>query len=471
MLLLGRYLEGSNGQSALLKTLSSEASDFAPGLLAIQESPPKRLPRAVLYAVAGLFVVLLAWAFFAKLDIVAVAEGQLVPQTYVKIVQPNDAGRVSEILIREGDTVKAGQVLMRLDPSVAQTDLGMLTSDSKAKQLALRRIDAELSGSPLLSRADDPPETFAQVLMQYRSHRQAYQEATAQEFSALEKARNDLVAGNEVLGKLRETVPIYKQAEAAHKKLVADGFIAEITMREKERDRIEKESELKTQMAVVAAIQNGIAMSEKKLAQVKSNYESQLLNERVELTNQLTKVKGEVAKQVVKSELLELRAPQAGVVKDLATSTVGTVVQPGQVLMTVVPKNEPLLAEVHLRNEDVGFIREGQSVKVKLAAYTFQKYGMLEGVVKLVGPDASAPQDQGQRIGSNAGQASGSAAPQSYRAIIKLDQQALRSPSGESLGLNSGMQVTAEIHQSQRTVLEYLLSPVQKVRQEAGRER
>jgi hemolysin D len=214
-----------------------------------------------------------------------VAEGQLVPQTYVKIVQPNDAGRVSEILIREGDTVKAGQVLMRLDPSVAQTDLGMLTSDSKAKQLALRRIDAELSGSPLLSRADDPPETFAQVLMQYRSHRQAYQEAAAQEFSALEKARNDLVAGNEVLGKLRETVPIYKQAEAAHKKLVADGFIAEITMREKERDRIEKESELKTQMAVVAAIQNGIAMSEKKLAQVKSNYESQLLNERVELTN------------------------------------------------------------------------------------------------------------------------------------------------------------------------------------------
>jgi hemolysin D len=441
----------------LFQRLKPDVSDFAPGLLAIQESPPKRLPRIVFYSVAALFAVLLAWAMFAKLDVVAVAEGQLVPQTYLKIVQPVDSGRLSEILVREGDSVKEGQVLLRLDPSISQTDSGMLDADLKAKQMALRRIDAELRGSPFTSRVGDTPELFAQVLMQYKSHRQAYQEASAQEAAALEKARNDLLAGKEV----------YKQAEAAHRRLVKDGYVADITMREKERERIEKESELKAQTAIIAAIQNGIAMSEKKLAQVKSNYESQLLNERVELTNQLNKASAEVAKQNVKTQLLELKAPQGGLVKDLATTTVGTVVQAGQVLMTVVPKDEPLLAQVHLRNEDVGFVREGQNVKVKLAAYTFQKYGMLEGVIKLVGPDASTPQDQGQRVG----QASGSAAPQTYRALIKLDQQSLLSPSGERLRLNSGMQVTAEIHQAQRTVMEYLLSPVKKVTQEAGRER
>jgi hemolysin D len=447
--------------------LATDVADFAPGLLAIQESPPKRLPRIVFYVVAALFGVLLLWAVFAKLDIVAVAEGHLVPQTYVKIVQPNDAGRVSEILVREGDTVAAGQVLLRLDPTVAATDLSTLNAESKLKQLALRRIDAELSGAPFLIRAGDPPELFNQVLMQFRSHRQAYSEATAQEVAAIEKAKNDLVGGNEVLLKLKATVPIYQQAEAAHRKLVADGYIADITMRDKERERIETESDLKTQVAAVASIQSGISISEKKLAQVKSNYESQLLNEKVELTNQISKVKGEVAKQVMRSDLLELRAPQAGIVKDLATSTVGTVVQPGLVLMTVVPKNEQLLAEVSVRNEDMGFIREGQIVKVKLAAYSFQKYGMLQGTVRMLGPDASAPQDQGQRMG----QSSAGILPQGFRALIKLDQQSLRSPAGQELQLNSGMQVTAEIHQSQRTVLEYLLSPVQKVRQEAGRER
>ena len=162
----------------------------------------------------------------------------------------------------------------------------------------------------------------------------------------------------------------------------------------------------------------------------------------MELTNQISKVKGEVAKQVMRSDLLELRAPQAGIVKDLATSTVGTVVQPGLVLMTVVPKNEQLLAEVSVRNEDMGFIREGQTVKVKLAAYSFQKYGMLQGTVKMLGPDASAPQDQGQRMG----QSSAGVLPQGFRALIKLDQQSLRSPAGQELQLNSGMQVTAEIH-------------------------
>jgi hemolysin D len=459
----GRYSE----VYSLFQRLKPDVSDFAPGLLAIQESPPKRLPRIVFYSVAALFSVLLVWAIFAKLDVVAVAEGQLVPQTYLKIVQPVDAGRLSEILVREGDSVKEGQVLLRLDPSISRTDSVMLDADLKAKEMALRRIDAELRGSPFTNRVGDSQELFEQVLMQYKSHLQAYQEASAQEAAALEKARNDLLAGKEVLAKLSETVPIYKQAEAAHRRLVKDGYVADITMREKERERIEKESELKTQIAIVAAIQNGIAMSEKKLAQVKSNYESQLLNERVELTNQLNKVSAEVAKQNVKTQLLELKAPTAGLVKDLATTTVGTVVQAGQVLMTVVPKDEPLLAQVHLRNEDVGFIREGQNVKVKLAAYTFQKYGMLEGVVKLVGPDASMPQDQGQRVG----QAAGTAAPQTYRALIKLDQQSLLSPGGERLRLNPGMQVTAEIHQTQRTVMEYLLSPVKKVTQEAGRER
>ncbi len=161
--------------------------------------------------------------------------------------------------------------------------------------------------------------------------------------------------------------------------------------------------------------------------------------------------------------MLELKATEDGTVKDMATYTPGAVVQPGAVLLNLVPRNELLFAEVAIHNEDVGFVAPGQSVKVKLQAYPFQKYGMLEGTVELVSADSSANDPQkAAALGQN---------PQSYKARVLLASQELRASNGEVLKLAPGMVVQAEIHQGQRTVLEYLLSPVQKVAQEAGRER
>ena len=448
------------------RTLSVDALDFAPGLLAIQERPPARLPGVILYVTGALFAILLAWAAFGKLDIIATADGRLMPQSYVKIVQPSDSGIVSEILVSEGQSVEAGQVLMRMDPKLAQTDLDTLKSDLAQKSLSLRRIDAELRGLPLLQQSSDPPSLFAQIYAQYRARRQAYLDSVAQEHEVLNKAKNDLIAAQRVRAKLVDTVPLYQQAAASYAKLVKDGFISEIAANEKIRERIEKEQDLKAQEATVASIHNVIAQSQTKLLQIKSSYESQLLNERVEVQSQNLKVSGELAKQIHKTGLLELKAPQAGVVKDLATHTVGTVVSPGTIMMTLVPKGEALLAEVAIKNEDAGFVRSNQAVKLKLAAYPFQKYGMLEGVVDHVSADSnSVSNDQAQKLGNAMSQ------QMTYKAIIKLRSQQLDSPNSGTFALSPGMQVSAEIHQGQRTVLEYLLSPVQKVVQEAARER
>ena len=127
-----------------------DVSDFAPGLLAIQESPPARLPRTVLLLVVALFGILFLWASFATLDIIASAEGRLVPQTYVKIVQPADAGIIHELLVREGDSVRDGQVLVRMDANITEADVQALQNEIALKNLQLRRIDAELAGSPLV---------------------------------------------------------------------------------------------------------------------------------------------------------------------------------------------------------------------------------------------------------------------------------------------------------------------------------
>ena len=128
-----------------MSTATLDALDFAPASLAIQDKPPAPLPRIMLYALAALFSILLVWALIGKVDVIATAEGKLVPQSYLKIVQPADSGILQAILVKEGDAVKAGQVLMRMDTQVAQADTKILDTERQSKQLQLRRIDAELS--------------------------------------------------------------------------------------------------------------------------------------------------------------------------------------------------------------------------------------------------------------------------------------------------------------------------------------
>jgi hemolysin D len=183
---------------------------------------------------------------------------------------------------------------------------------------------------------------------------------------------------------------------------------------------------------------------------------------------QFDKLTQDWVKQEHRSGLLELKAPQAGIVKDLATHTIGTVVSPGTVLLSIVPENEPLVAEVMIKNDDVGFVYPQQKVKVKLAAYPFQKYGLLEGQVSHLGPDANDPQPASKDSGKDN---NNSAPPQlTYKALVSLNSQMLQAR-GEQLKLVPGMQVVAEINQGQRTVMDYLLSPVSKTLHDSARER
>ena len=426
-------------------------------LVRLQETPPHPLGCGVLWATLALVAALLLWAAFGRLDIVAVAEGRLVPDTYVKIVQPADAGVVKEILVREGEPVKGGQVLLRMDKTLSESDLKALTADYQNKRMALRRIDAQLAARAFTPLGDEPPELFAHVAAQYAANRQAYENALGQERALLDKSRHDLASAEEVRRKLEQVLPHYREQEAAFEKLAREGFAGKLMYTDKQRERIEKERDLKAQEAAIASARATIAQEERKIAQITADYRRQLQTERVEIAAQAEKVTQELAKQAHRNEYLELRAPQDGVVKDLATHTIGTVTSPGTILMTLVPRDDILRAEVWVKNDDIGFVREGQSAKLKLAAYTFQKYGMLEGAVAHVSADAAEPQGKG-------------AEPLAYRALVNLKTQVLEAD-GERYGLAPGMQVSAEIHLGTRTVLEYLLSPVGKAFHEAARER
>lgn len=450
--------------------LESDPANFAPALLRIQTVPPHPMGSAVLKAVIILVAALLLWAMIGRLDIVAVAEGKLVPETYLKIVQPSDSGIVKEILVQEGESVRAGQVLMRMDALMTEADAKALSAELRRKQLTLRRIDAELSNTPFKLSEQDPPALAKEMQAQYKADRAALQAALAEEHTRLIKAREELAAAQRVKEKLAEVLPHYRQQEAAFDKLARDGFGGLLLASDKRRERIEKEAELNTQEHLIESARASISQSEKKLAQLESDYRRQLYTERNEAQGAAEKLAQEVAKQAHKQDLLELKAPQDGVVKDLATHTIGTVVQPGTVMLTLVPKDEILRAEVWVSNEDIGFVHPGQSVKVKLVAFPFQKYGMVEGKIEHVSADAQDNNTQEAGIPSASANQGYKSQAMAYKALVAL-QSAQLETDGRSLPLNAGMQASAEILLGNQTVMEYLISPVRKAFHEAARER
>lgn len=450
--------------------LTAPREDFSPPILRLQKAAPSPLPRMVLRIVLGLLAVMLLWATFGRLDIIAVAQGRLVPMTYLKVIQPAESGIVEELLVREGDEVKAGQVLMRMDRRVSEADNRQLRNDLAVKRLQLRRIDAELNGQPMRRLDDDPPELYAQAEAQFLARREAYRNALDAEKALAARAEEDHRAALQQERKLAGTAPIVREQEAGWSQLMKEGFAGKLMALEKTRTRIEVEHELAAQRHAVEGLKAAIEQSRKKVAQITSNYRQQLSTERVEAEAQFSKLTQEWDKQSRRHELLELKAPQDGIIKDLATHTHGTVVQPGTILMTLIPKGEPMQAEVWVANLDAGFVQEGQTAKLKLVTYPFQRYGMIEGRVTHISPDATEGGDPNARRATqgHAGEPPGQ--PVGFRTLVALKTPFLESD-GQRYRLSPGMQVAAEIHLGTRTVLEYLLSPVRKIAHEAVRER
>jgi hemolysin D len=440
---------------------------IASALFEIDATEPARTSRRVLKVVCVLVAVLLLWACVAKLDIVAVAQGRLVPQTYVKIVQPAEAGIIREILVDEGDMVERGQVLIRLDPTVNATDSTAITRELAMQRLQLRRIEAELSGKAMLRAHGEDSSLFAQAEAQRAANRRAHLDAVAAEAAARSSAERELDAAREVLEKLETTLPSYRRSAEAYEKLAGQQLMGTLQAEERRREALEKAQDLEAQRATAASLEATITQHNQRISQLESTYVSDLNRSRIDAVAAITRLEQQSGKLQFQQGLLELRAPEAAVVKNLATTTLGAVVQPGTVLLSLVPQNEPLLAEVSIENKDIGFVRPEQPVRVKLAAYPFQKYGLLEGVVKTVSADSSAG---GSTATSDDASEPRASAELSFKALVELRDQRLL-VNETALPLAAGMQVSAEIMQGQRTVLEYMLSPVERVIDEAARER
>ena len=439
--------------------MTTNVRDFSPRLLAMQDEPPSPLPRAVLGTLTALIGVMLLWAAFGRLDIVARAEGKLLPSSRQQVVQPLEGGRVNDILVKEGELVAAGQTLIVMDTSLSAADTAKLKTDLDASRLQLIRIAAELADQELQIPDGSEAVLAARVLAQYRANREALDAALQEQQAVIERARQELAAADEIRKKLAETLPIYRENEAAMNRLLASGYANKMSILEKQKERIEVERDLTAQENNIKALQATMGEAEARKRSIKAQYRQKLLDEQTQLKVAVEKLEQDWDKQQYRNGMMKLTAPQAGYVQDLATHTAGSVVPAGTVLLTLVPANEPLKAEVFLDNQDIGFVRHGQQARVKLAAYEFQKYGLLEAEVENISADSIGTKENPaeNRTGG-------------YRAQLILKQQYLERD-GQRFALRPGMLVTAEIQTGTRTVLEYLLSPISKALDEAGTER
>ncbi len=228
----------------------------------------------------------------------------------------------------------------------------------------------------------------------------------------LTKAEHERRSALEILSKLEQTLPTYKKAADAYTRLEKEGFFGNLATADKQREAIEKTKDRDAQQSTVAALNATIAAQQMKISQIHSSYQSELQKELADIRSRIAQLQPNLDKSNYKEGLMELKAPQDGVIKDLATTTVGAVVQPGTVVLTLVPQGEHLFADVAIKNEDVGFVRVGQTAQIKLATYPFQRYGMLSGKVVHISADAlDAPRQQNAANGQGGMTAPCRAAP------------------------------------------------------------
>src|SRR5262245_37917402 len=309
----------------------------SPSLHELEITPPRFVARATLHMLLALVAGLCGWALVAQLDIVATAPGKLIPLSQVKLVQAPESGIVKEILVGEGDRVRADQVLMRLDSTLAMAEAEQVANELQLKRLVMRAIDAELANRSIVAAKFDSPLLFEQMRAQFVARRRALTDALEQERAAATRARHERLAAERQLDKLRSTLPVYQQAAESFARLLKDGFIGELVANEKQREAIEREQDLKAQEATIDALATVLAQSERHQDQLRSKYRAELLRERGEAQAAVQRLEQEETRVGFRSRVLEVLAPQDGVLKDLVVRAAGHVVQAGSALLRVVP--------------------------------------------------------------------------------------------------------------------------------------
>jgi hemolysin D len=428
---------------------------FLPAALSLQDTPVHPAPRRLAYGLMVLFILALLWSYFGQVDIVAVAPGRIIVSERTKLIQPLDASVVKKVLVKDGDRVQAGQVLVELDPTMATADQASVQEQLKAAVSEERRTQALLqllAGHKHLAQVRQglTTDTAAQLNAEWQDISAKLAKLDAE--SLRRQAETATVKAS--IAKLEATLPMAQSREADYTKLVDQGFISGHATQDKTRERIEMERELATQRARLAETLAIATETEQTRNAYRAETQRLLADRYAQAQSKHKLLSADAAKATQRERQTQLTAPVAGIVQQLAIHSVGGVVTSAQPLMIIVPDSPTVTAEVSIANQDIGFVNAGQTAAVKLETFSYTKYGTVEAKVDVVTADAVTDDKKGSY----------------YPATLTLSQKDMLID-GKRIPISPGMNITAEIKTGQRRIIEYLLSPVKKAGMESLRER
>lgn len=453
--------------------------DFLPDALEILERPPSPTARIFTGVIMMAFTAACAWAWFGHVDVVAVAQGRVVPSGRTKTIQPMQTGVVRAIDVEDGQLVKAGQTLIELDPTEAAADRDRIRSDLSAAQAEAARLRAALEvvngktdaapAGNFIAPAGLSPDLArmqSQLLASQIAEQRAKLAALDREQARREADRATVV---QTIAKLNATLPLIRERADALYDLSKRGTSSRFQYLQLQQDLVGQEQELLVQKIKLTEADASIAATAEQRHQTEAEFRRQLYTNLAEAERKAASLEQELAKAEQQVDLLRLTAPVDGYVQQLAVHTVGGVVTTAQPLMVIVPEDSHLEVEAFIPNKDIGFVQTGQVAEVKVEAFSFTKYGLIPGRVASLSSDAVQQQQQADK-GTDK---SGAKAPEVgsvYAARIALDQDTLE-VDGKQTRLQPGMTVSAEIKTGRRRIADYLLSPLSRSAQEAMHER
>ncbi|MFW8566952.1 HlyD family type I secretion periplasmic adaptor subunit [Orrella sp. 11846] len=411
--------------------------------------------RSLLWISLFAIVALVAWATYAYIDEVVRGEGKVVPSRQVQIIQSLDGGIVEEILVREGERVEKGQVLLRVDPTRFFSTLG----ENKAERLALLAKAARLKALANNEAFEDPqevlaenPELIAQERRVWETKTEEMQATINQASDQLLQRRNELLEVQATHEQAVESCELTTQELSLTEPLLRSGAVSEVDLIRLRREKVRMCGEAKSTAAQLERIRASIAEAESKLVESSLSMRNQARVELSDVKSRLSALREEHVGLADRVRLAEIRSPVNGTVKSLMANTLGGVIQPGKDIIEIVPLDDTLLLEVKIHPRDIGFLRPGQKAEVKFTAYDFAIYGGLEGVVEQIGAD-TITDEQGNSF---------------YLVRVRTDNAFVRD---DSLPILPGMVAETHIMTGKRTVMQYLLKPVLRAKSNAFTER
>ncbi len=432
-------------------------SDFAAEVTAARIQGPRAVAILLLFGVVLFFVAAVAWAWWAEIDEVTRGQGTVIPSSQVQVIQNLEGGILKEILVREGEMVEAGQILLRIDDTGFAASLGEQQAARYSLMGQMARLTAESEGGAL----EFAPELMAEARQLAINERKLFNARRADLKSQLGILRKQVDQREQELTELRgqlkqnrSSLVLLEEELQMTEPLVRSGVVPKINLLRLRREVNDLEGLIQSTILALPRAKSAVQEASRRI-------EERYLNSRSEALRELNAVKAEFA-QVEQSILAardrvvrtDLRSPVRGIVKQLNISTIGGVVMPGMNLMEVVPLDDTLLVEARVLPADVAFLKPGQEATVKLTAYDFSIYGGLPATLERISADTIVD-ERGDSY---------------YQIIVRTDKSELVHR-GKVLPIIPGMVASVDILTGRKTVLNYLLKPILKARDRALTER